>query len=124
MKIYLGIKYHPDHRNKEFVDALQVAFSNSGHEMFCVARDLEQWGKNSFSPSVLMQKTFDAINAADIVLIDLSEKGVGLGIEAGYAHAKGKQLVTILQNNSDLSTTLAGISKTILRYENSEDLIS
>jgi nucleoside 2-deoxyribosyltransferase len=35
-----------------------------------------------------MRLTFEKIDICDLVIIDLTEKSVGLGIEAGYAYAK------------------------------------
>jgi nucleoside 2-deoxyribosyltransferase len=52
----------------------------------------------------------------------LTEKGVGLGIEAGYAYAKGIPIITIVKSGSDISETLVGISKKIFLYNNIEDL--
>ncbi len=52
----------------------------------------------------------------------MTEKGVGLGIEAGYAYAKGIPIITIAERGSDISETLKGISKEIFFYDNIEDL--
>jgi hypothetical protein len=52
-----------------------------------------------------------------MIVIELSEKGVGLGIEAGYAFAKGIPIITIARTGSDISETLRGISQDIFFYE-------
>lgn len=64
-----------------------------------------------------MQRSFAAIERCDFVVVDLSEKGVGLGIEAGYAYAKGKPIATLAQEGCDISTTLSGISTHVDRYD-------
>ena len=58
----------------------------------------------------------------DIVIIELTEKGVGLGIEAGYASAKGKPIFTVADKNSEISTTLKGISRSYFQYQDLSDL--
>lgn len=69
-----------------------------------------------------MKLTFDKIDICDLVIIDLTEKGVGLGVEAGYAYAKGIPIITIATSGSDISETLEGISNNIIFYNNIEDL--
>jgi len=57
-----------------------------------------------------------------VVLVDLTEKGVGLGIEAGYAYANGIPIVTIAQTGADISETLRGIASTVFFYTDYTDL--
>lgn len=122
MKIYLAIKYHADQRNRQVIENITAALTAQGHELFCLVRDLEQWGAVTFPPDQLMQHTFQMIAAADVVLVDLTEKGVGLGIEAGYAHAHNIPVVTIAQTGADISATLRGISTTVFCYNDYTEL--
>jgi 2'-deoxynucleoside 5'-phosphate N-hydrolase len=118
MKIYLAIKYHADQQNRGVIEGIAAALTAQGHEIFCVARDLEQWGAMTFAPDMLMRHSFAAIRAADVVLVEFTEKGVGLGIEAGYAHANGIPVVTIARPGADISETLRGIATTVFLYTN------
>ena len=122
MKAYLAIKFYEDFSNRQEVEALLGCLEEAGFESVCVVRDCEAWGRYTFQPSVLMQKSFDLIEASDVVVIELSEKGVGLGIEAGYAHAKGIPVVTIAKTGSDISKTLRGISDAVFHYHDYTDL--
>lgn len=78
--------------------------------------------QNKHNPYDLMKLTFKKIDICDLLIIDLTEKGVGLGIEAGYAYAKGIPIITIARIGSDRSETLEGISKNIFFYNNIEDI--
>ena len=69
-----------------------------------------------------MRRTFAEIDASDLVVVDLTEKGVGVGIEAGYAHAKQIPIVTIAQRGADISATLQGISRAVFFYDGLDDL--
>ena len=122
MRVYLAIKYHEDHSNQDRIAAISSALVRNVCETFCVARDLEQWGVVHFSPEVLMQKSFDAIDASDVVVVDLTEKGVGVGIEAGYAFAKQIPIITIARADSDISDTLRGISRAVFLYATFDEL--
>ena len=62
-----------------------------------------------------MQKTFEIIDSCSAFVIDLSEKGVGLGIEASYAHARGIPVV-VAKAGADISDTLRGIAARVFSY--------
>lgn len=124
MHIYLAIKYYPDAKNRPLIEALCAALTTAGHQVTCVARDLEEWGAVHFSPETLMQHSFRAIDAADLMLIEFSEKGVGLGIEAGYAHAQGIPVIVMARRDAEISTTMAGIATQVLFYDMPAELAS
>lgn len=121
---YLGIKYHPDNRNRSLIESVAQAMAGEGITTHVVARDVERWGEVSLSPEELMVRTFEAIDGSDFVLIELSEKGVGLGIEAGYAFARSIPVVVVHRAGTGVSATLAGIADAIFEYRNEADLPS
>ncbi len=120
MKIFLSIKYHPDHRNRDLIEHVTQALQT--HNVICIARDVEEWGKKKFDSAELMHRTFKEIDSSDIVVVELSEKGVGVGIEAGYARAKGKPIITVARRGSDMSETLKGISREMFIYQDKGEL--
>lgn len=122
MKAYIAIKYHADRGNRERIEGISAALERQGFETVCITRDLEKWGEVQFDPGTLMQRTFDEIDSSDIVVVDLTEKGVGIGIEAGYAFARHIPIMTIARTGSDISETLRGISQRILLYDRYNDL--
>ncbi|HEX9925880.1 MAG TPA: hypothetical protein VGD99_24705 [Anaerolineae bacterium] len=48
-----------------------------------------------------MARSFVEIDSSEVVVIELSAKGVGLGIEAGYAYARRIPIVTIARTGSN-----------------------
>ena len=120
MKIFLSIKYHPDHRNRYLIEHVTQALQT--HNVICIARDVEEWGEKKFDSAELMHRTFAEIDSSDIVVVELSEKGVGVGIEAGYARAKGKPIITVARRGSDVSETLKGISREVFIYQDASEL--
>ena len=122
MKVFLSIKYHADHCNRARIEVIAAALEARGFETTCIARDVEQWGQLKFNARELMTRTFAAIDACELMIVDLTEKGVGVGIEAGYAHAKNIPVVTIAQTGADVSETLRGISRTVFLYDRVGDL--
>ncbi len=121
MKAYLAVKYHEDKENKELVDSLNKTLEEAGFEVICLVS--EEYEKDIEIPAKkLMDRTFREIDKCDLIIIDLSEKGVGLGIESGYAKAENIPVYTIAKRGSDISKTLRGISRKIIEYEEPEEL--
>lgn len=123
MRAYLAIKFKEDFSNKKTIDDISDTLKKSGIETVVMARDFEKWGEAKFTPQELMEKTFHEIDSSDILVIEFSEKGVGLGIEAGYAYAKQKPIFVIAKEGCDISSTLEGITKEIIFYNKPEDLL-
>ena len=122
MKAYIAIKYHPNQSNRQAIESISAALERSGCQTTCVVRDLEKWGQVRYSAQELMREAFRIIDSSDVAVIDLTEKGVGLGIEAGYAWAQGVRIVTIAREGSEISTTLRGISRNVLFYNDYDEL--
>jgi len=122
MKAYLSIKYHLDNRNRKAIESISQILTTCGFETICMQRDIEHWGAVTLAPHELMTTTFDAIRSCHILVVDLTEKGVGLGIEAGYAYAHSIPVFTIAPEGADISATLQGLSSAIAFYRTTEDL--
>lgn len=124
MKAYLAIKFHEDCKNKELVEKISESLENTGFNTTVMVRDYEKWGKIKFTPQELMKLTFKLISESDLLIVEFSEKGVGLGIEAGYAHSKNIPIIVIAKKGSDISSTLRGISKDIFFYDKPEEIVA
>lgn len=56
------------------------------------------------------------------MVLEMSEKGVGLGIEAGYAVATNKPLIVLIRHDLELSNTLQGIADAVITYSHPTDI--
>lgn len=122
MKAYLAIKYHSDGANRARIERVCAALDSAGIETMCVVRDLERWGAIRFEPDDLMRRSFALLDSCDLLVVELTEKGVGVGIEAGYAHAKAIPIVAVAETGAEISDTLRGISREVLIYQTSAEL--
>jgi hypothetical protein len=121
-QLFLSIKYYEDARNQAWVENLRQALDVHKIRLVCVAADLEHWGAVCYSVKELMQRTFEYIRNSDAVLVELSAKGVGVGIEAGYAAGCGIPVWVVALPGCEISETLCGIADWVYRYENVQDL--
>ena len=122
MKAFISIKYREDNSNKDCIENISTALEQNGFETVCIARDIEKWGQLELSLQELMQRIFAEVDSSHLIVVDLTEKGVGLSIESGYAYAKQIPIAVIARKGSDISTTLQGISQKLFLYETFEDL--
>jgi len=120
--VYLAIKFHSDHRNRGLVEKIATELESRGLTTVCVARDFEKWGEIKLDSQDLMQVALDSIRQSDAVLIEFSEKGVGLGIEAGYASAFDIPVLVLHRSDAEVSTTLKGVSTEVIPYSDGDSL--
>lgn len=121
-KAYFGIKFYEDNRNRNDIDSICSVLHNDGIQTICIARDIEKWGEVYFSSKELMQITFEEIDKSDFVVLEMSDKGVGLGIEAGYTAAKKKPLIVLIKSGLELSNTMQGIADIVITYTHPEEI--
>jgi 2'-deoxynucleoside 5'-phosphate N-hydrolase len=122
LKIFLSIKFHPDHSNREVTEEILQILEHCGAKATCIVRDFEKWGVVQYDAQELMRITLREIRSSHLVVVDLTEKGVGVGIEAGYAVARGIPVFTIANRGCEVSTTLAGISEDVFTYAHPAEL--
>ena len=70
----------------------------------------------------MMDQAFKEIDSSEIIIVEVSEKAIGVGIEAGYARARNKTILYLRNKNSEHSTTLAGTADYNLFYDDENDL--
>jgi nucleoside 2-deoxyribosyltransferase len=81
--------------------------------------------KYRFSPAqerAMMQQAMSAIDSCDLLVAETSCKGIGIGIEVGYAKAKGKPIIYLRHKDAEHSTTVSGISDFQIIYPDAEEL--
>ena len=70
----------------------------------------------------MMKQAMADIDNCDILIAEISDKGIGIGIEVGYAKAKDKTVIYLRQKDSEHSTTVSGISNFQIIYSDTSDL--
>ncbi len=122
MKSYFAHKFYSDGRNKKLIEDISESLKENDVETVIMARDFEEWGNKTYSPKELMELSFKQIDDCDSLILEFSEKGTGLGIEAGYAYAKNKPIYVIAKFGSEISATLKGIAASIIFYSDPKEI--
>ena len=122
MRAFLSIKFWGDDRNRQDVEEILAAVEELGVEVFCFRRDAEKWGEMEFEPKEMMNTTFNEIDRCDFLIADVADWPIGVGVEAGYAYAKGIPDICICSMDKKLANTVAGLADHIIRYQDYSDL--
>lgn len=70
----------------------------------------------------MMKQAMRDIESCNILIAETSEKAIGVGVEVGFAKAKGKFIIYLRHENAEHSTTVSGISDAQIIYANPQDL--
>jgi nucleoside 2-deoxyribosyltransferase len=71
---------------------------------------------------LMMEQAMKDIDSSDILIAELSDKAIGVGIEIGYAKARQKTIIYLKKEKSEYSTTAAGLADYSISYKSSQDL--
>jgi len=71
----------------------------------------------------LIKSALRKIDESDLLLAELSYKSIGIGLEVGYAKAKGKKIIYMHRIGTELSTTVDGICDSRIEYKDISDLL-
>jgi hypothetical protein len=102
-------------------ELLMSTLEQRGYEVFCPARDIEQWGDVGYTPAEMMNQTFAQVEKAAAVLVDLSH-GYGT-VAAGYAAARRIPVVVATPEGHRIPRPLRGVADLEIYYT-SNDMIA
>lgn len=120
MNAYLSAKFEGDD-NEEVVEQLITAAERAGFTVSCTNRDYDDYGRKD-SSEPLTDFMFEGIERSNIVLLEITDRGVGQGVEAGYAAANQVPIALLVTNDADVSPTLRDVATHIIEYHGFEDL--
>ena len=118
-KAYLSISFQKRKELQNEIAAIQQVLSAFNIALF-VFVDKHLFTKEQ--EKQMMQQAFTDIDSSDLLIAEVSEKAIGVGIEIGYAVAAKKPVIYLRNKQAEHSTTAAGAANHILIYGSLEDL--
>ena len=119
MKAYISVSYNNRKNVAEVLHAIAEVLQKAGITPFVF---VDVYSFSAAEEKEMMAQALRHIDSCDLLIAEVSEKAIGIGIEAGYAKAKGKPVIYIRNSNAAHSTTLSGVSDYPVIYDNTEDL--
>ena len=100
-----------------------MLFRSSGLDIYCTLDDEAMFHQQKWDAYQLMQYVFQKIDACDtlLVLIRSQDKSEGMGVEFGYALAKGKKLV-VVKKKGVTTSCIAQLANKLIEYDNIDDI--
>lgn len=118
-KAYLSIGYQSRQKLGAEITAIRELLSAHQIELFVF---VDQYQFAPEEEQSMMQQAFRDISGSDLLLAEVSEKAIGVGIEIGYAAALGKPIIYLRHALAEHSTTAAGTAGYSLIYAHTSEI--
>ena len=124
IRAFLSLKFYDGDVSKKLVDDITEALAKVNIHTFAAVRDIEKYGTvNGLDMAHFMPKyAFPEMEACDIMIIEYSEAGAGLGMGADHAYCNGVPLYLIAKRGSKISTTVNSVAEKVIFYEEISDI--
>ncbi|WP_213190350.1 hypothetical protein [Cloacibacterium caeni] len=119
MQAYISISFSKKNELEKEVQAIKNALGKFGISGFVFVDEYQFSAKEE---KEMMQKAMEDVEKSAILIAEVSEKGIGIGIEVRYAKAKNIPVIYVRNSSSEHSTTVSGIADFKIIYENEIDL--
>lgn len=124
LKAFLGLKFYDGDVSKKLVDDITNALAKLNIHTFVAVRDIEKYGEvKGLDMAHFMPKyTFPEMESSDIMVIEYSEAGAGLGMCADHAYCHDVPLYLIAKRGSKISTTVNSVAEKVIFYDEVSDI--
>ena len=119
MKAYISISFNKRDQSDQELDALRRVLNDFNIIPFVF---VDQYKFDPAQEQVMMQQAMEDIDQCTMLIAETSDKAIGIGVEVGYAKAKGKPVIYIRKSTAEHSTTVSGISDFQIIYTDESDL--
>jgi len=119
MQAYIAISFNKRKELQPELDAIKAIVSANEIIPFVF---VDTYSYSPVQEKQMMQQAFAEIDKCSLLIAEVSEKAIGIGVELGYAKAKGKPVIYLRNREAEHSTTAAGASDYCILYSNPEDL--
>ncbi|MCA4805516.1 hypothetical protein [Myroides odoratimimus] len=118
-QVYISCSFSMQKELKEVIDTIKKAGEAVDYTPFVF---IEQYTFDITQEKEMMIQALKDIDQSCCLFAETTDKGIGIGIEAGYAKAQGKPIVYLRQADASHSTTMSGMADYHILYHNTEDL--
>jgi len=124
LKAFVGLKFYEGDESKKLVDGITDALAPLDIHTFVAVRDIEKYGEvKGLDMAHFMPKyTFPEMETSDIMIIEYSEAGAGLGMCADHAFCNNVPLYLIAKTGSKISTTVNSVAEQVIFYDDIKDI--
>ncbi|MEM7368333.1 MAG: nucleoside 2-deoxyribosyltransferase [Bacteroidota bacterium] len=118
-KAYFGISLSNRPRFDAEIDQLKRCLASFQYSLFVF---VDVYSFTADQATEMMQTAFRDLDASDVLIVELSKKAIGVGVEVGYAVAKGIPIIYLKRQEASYSTTVGGSADYFLAYNGLTEL--
>ena len=124
LKAFLSLKFYDGDVSKKLVDEITDALAKLNIHTFVCVRDIEKYGevKGLDMANFMPKYAFPEMETSDIMVIEYSEAGAGLGMGADHTYCHGVPLYIIAKRGSKISTTVNSVAEKVIFYDEVSDI--
>lgn len=124
LKAFIALKFYEGDESKKLVDDITDALAPLNIHTFVAVRDIEKYGevKGLDMAHFMPTYTFPEMETSDIMIIEYSEAGAGLGMCADHAFCNNIPLYLIAKTGSKISTTVNSVAEKVIFYDDIKDI--
>ncbi len=118
-KVYIGVGFKERKALDEEISVIKDVLNLNGYMPIVFVDDF------SFDPSdekEMMRVACKEIADSEMLVAELSNKAIGVGIEVGYAKALGKRIIYLRKKDAEYSKTIGGLADESIEYGDADDL--
>lgn len=119
MQAYIAISYNKRKQLQSELDSIKEILNQHSISSFVF---VDNYNFNASQEKEMMQAAFAEIDKCDLLIAEVSDKAIGIGIEVGYAKAKNKPVIYLRYAAAEHSTTVSGASDHAVIYTDTGDL--
>lgn len=125
MKIFLSYRFTGEDQQKliKEITFVEQIFEKQGHSIYSTIHDSEQFENEKWSGKAILQKAFQEIQNADILVFLVKSEDISQGMiaELGYSLSTNKRIMLLINKKVTDSIFRRQIEETY-EYENLEEL--
>ena len=119
MRAYIAVSFAKHSALQPILNTLKEALAAAGIIPFVF---VEHYRFKPMQEKQMMDTALQEIAQSNMLIAEVSDKAIGIGVEAGYARAMNKTLLYLRRGDCAHSTTVAGISDYSIIYTDGADL--
>lgn len=119
MKAYISVSFSKRKTFDSIIKSINLTLLQHQIKSFVF---VDHYSFNSSEEKEMMQTAMNDIKSSQLLIAETSYKGIGIGIEVGYAKALNIPTIYLRNSEAEHSTTVSGISDYQIIYKDENDL--
>lgn len=83
---------------------------------------VDRYSFSSSDHADMMELALRTLEHTDFLIAEVSEQAIGVGIEVGYAAAKGKPIIYLRRADAEFASTVGGVATHSIAYSSETEL--